>query len=39
MPRYAWFVILVEAIAGQKTAKWRLHGNRRSGRLGKYWKA
>jgi|SRR5580658_889249 hypothetical protein len=35
----AWFVIPVEAIAGRKTAKLCLHGNARSGRLGKYWEA
>ena len=39
MPLDAWFVIPVEAIAGQKTAKLCLHGNPRSGRLGKYWEA
>lgn len=39
MPCDAWFVIPVEAIAGQKTAKLCLHGNPRSGRLGKYWGA
>src|SRR6266478_4279130 len=39
MPCDAWFVIPVESIAGQKTAKLCLHENRRSGRLGKYWEA
>jgi hypothetical protein len=39
MPCDAWFVIPVEAIAGRKTAKLCLHGNQRSGRLGKYWEA
>ncbi len=39
MPCDAWFVIPVESIAGQKTAKMCLHENRRSGKLGKYWEA
>jgi hypothetical protein len=39
MPCDAWFVIPVEAIAGRKTAKLCLHGNPRSGKLGKYWQA
>ena len=39
LPCDAWFVIPVEAIAGQKTAKLCLHDNPRSGRLGKYWEA
>jgi hypothetical protein len=39
MPLDAWFVIPVEAIYGRKTAKLCLHGNRRSGKLGKYWEA
>jgi len=39
MPCDAWFVIPVEAIAGRKTAKLCLHGNPRSGKLGKYWEA
>src|SRR5258708_13012365 len=39
MPCDAWFVIPVESIAGQKTAKLCLHENRRSGKLGKYWEA
>jgi hypothetical protein len=38
-PCEAWFVIPVEAIAGRKTAKFCLHGNARSGKLGKYWEA
>jgi hypothetical protein len=38
-PCEAWFVIPVEAIAGRKTAKLCLHGNARSGKLGKYWEA
>jgi hypothetical protein len=38
-PCEAWFVIPVEAIAGRKTAKVCLHGNPRSGKLGKYWEA
>jgi|HubBroStandDraft_6_1064221.scaffolds.fasta_scaffold696861_2 hypothetical protein len=38
-PCEAWFVIPVEAIAGRKTAKVCLHGNARSGKLGKYWEA
>jgi PD-(D/E)XK endonuclease len=39
LPCDAWFVIPVEAIAGRKTAKLCLHGNARSGTLGKYWEA
>jgi PD-(D/E)XK endonuclease len=39
LPCDAWFVIPVEAIAGRKTAKLCLHGNPRSGKLGKYWQA
>jgi len=39
MPCDAWFVIPVEAIYGRKTAKLCLHGNQRSGKLGKYWEA
>jgi hypothetical protein len=39
MPCDAWYVIPVEAIAGRKTAKLCLHGNPRSGTLGKYWEA
>jgi hypothetical protein len=39
MPCDAWYVIPVEALAGQKTAKLCLHDNPRSGRLGKYWEA
>jgi hypothetical protein len=39
LPCDAWFVIPVEAIAGRKTAKLCLHGNPRSGTLGKYWEA
>ena len=39
MPCDAWFVMPVEVLAGQKTAKLCLHGNGRSGRLGKYWEA
>lgn len=38
-PCEAWFVIPVEAIYGRKSAKLCLHGNPRSGRLGKYWEA
>jgi PD-(D/E)XK endonuclease len=38
-PCEAWFVIPVEAIYGRKTAKMCLHGNPRSGKLGKYWEA
>jgi hypothetical protein len=39
MPCDAWFVIPVEAIYGRQSAKLCLHGNARSGRLGKYWEA
>jgi hypothetical protein len=39
MPCDAWFVIPVESIAGRTTAKLCLHGNPRSGKLGKYWEA
>ena len=39
MPCDAWFVMPVEVLAGQKTAKLCLHGNGRSGRLGKYFEA
>jgi hypothetical protein len=39
MPCEAWFVIPVEAIAGQQTAKMCLRGNPRSGKMGKYWEA
>jgi PD-(D/E)XK nuclease superfamily protein len=39
MPCDAWFVIPVEAIYGRQSAKLCLHGNPRSGRLGKYWEA
>lgn len=39
LPCDAWFVIPVEAIYGRKTAKLCLHGNRQSGKLGKYWEA
>ena len=39
MPCEAWYVIPVEAIVGRKTAKMCLHGNQRSGKLGKYWEA
>jgi hypothetical protein len=39
MPCDAWFVIPVEAIYGRKSAKLCLHGNQRSGKLGKYWEA
>jgi hypothetical protein len=38
-PCEAWFVIPIEAIYGRKTAKLCLHGNARSGTLGKYWEA
>jgi len=38
-PCEAWFVIPVESIYGRKTAKLCLHGNARSGTLGKYWEA
>ena len=39
MPCDAWFVIPVEAIYGRQSAKLCLHGNARSGKLGKYWEA
>jgi hypothetical protein len=39
MPCDAWFVIPVEAIAGQQSAKMCLRGNPRSGKMGKYWEA
>jgi hypothetical protein len=39
MPCDAWFVIPVEAIYGRQSAKLCLHGNPRSGKLGKYWEA
>jgi hypothetical protein len=38
-PCDAWFVIPVEAIAGQQSAKMCLRGNPRSGKMGKYWEA
>jgi hypothetical protein len=38
-PCEAWFVIPVESIYGRKTAKLCLHGDPRSGTLGKYWEA
>jgi len=39
MPCDAWFVIPVEAIHGRQSAKRWVHGERRSGRVGKYWEA
>src|SRR5580658_5490585 len=39
MPCDAWYVIPVEAIAGQQSAKMCLRGNPRSGKMGKYWEA
>jgi hypothetical protein len=39
VPCDAWFVIPVEAIYGRQSAKLCLHGNPRSGKLGKYWEA